>query len=93
MGWYVASLYFPVEGAVREEMKQFTTRHVVFCIHDIEIVMDRVYDDAVWHTDFTDLWRIRETGAYNLVGSYVDDTIGDGIRHRYLAPLTAIEIE
>ena len=34
MGWDIASLYLPVEGAVREEMKQFTTRHVVLSIHD-----------------------------------------------------------
>ena len=93
MGWDIASLYLPVEGAVREEMKQIATRHVVLCIHKIEISMNGVYDDTVWHTDLTDLWRIRETGAYNLMGSYVDDTVGDGIRHRYLTPLTAIEIE
>ena len=93
MGWDVASLYLPVEGAVREEMKQFTTRHVVLRIHKIEITMDGIYDDAVWHTDLIDFWRIRETGANNLVGSYVDDTIGYGIGHRYLAPLTAIEKE
>ena len=93
MGWDIARLYLPVEGAVREEMKQFTTRHVVLSIHEIEITMDGVYDDAVWHTDLIDFWRIGETSAYNLVGSYVDDTIGYGIRHSYLAPLTAIEIE
>ena len=89
----ITGLYLPVEGAVREEMKQFTARHVVLGIHEIEITMDGVYDDAVWHTDLIDLRGIRETGAYNLVGSHVDDAIGDGIRHRYLAPLTAIEIE
>ena len=93
MGWDVASLYLPVEGAVREEMKQFTTRHVVLSIHEIEITMDGVYYNAVWHTDLTDFWRIREAGVYNLMSSYVDDTIGYGIRHSYLAPLTAIEIE
>ena len=93
MGWDIARLYLPVEGAVREEMKQFATRHVVLGIHEIEITMDGVYDDAVWHTDLIDFWRIGETSAYNLVGSYVDYTIGYGIRHSYLAPLTAIEIE
>ena len=93
MGRDITGLYLPVEGAVREEMKQFTARHVVLGIHEIEITMDGVYDDAVWHTDLIDFWRIRETGAYNLVGSHVDDAIGDGIRHRYLASLTAIEIE
>ena len=93
MGRDITGLYLPVEGAVGEEMEQFATRHVVLGIHEIEITMDGVYDDAIWHANLTDLRGIRETGAYNLVGSYVDDTIGYGIRHSYLAPLTAIEIE
>ena len=55
--------------------------------------MDRVHDNAVWHADLADLWRLRELSADNLMGAYVDNAIGNGVRHCHLAPLASIEIE
>ena len=59
MGWDIASFDLPVEGAVREEMQQFTTRHIVLRIHQVEVAMQRVHDDAIGHAYLADLWRIR----------------------------------
>ena len=76
-----------------QEMKQFTAGHIVLGIHEIEITMDGVDDNAVRHADLTDLRGSREAGADNLMSSDIDNTIGDGIRHRDLTPLTTVEIE
>ena len=47
MGWYVARLHFPVKGAVGQEVEQFTARHIVLRIHQVEVAMQGVDDDAV----------------------------------------------
>ena len=55
--------------------------------------MDGVYNDAIRHAYLANLGCTRQTGAYHLMRFYVDDTIGDGIIHRHLAPLRTVEIE
>ena len=47
MGRNIARFHLPVEGSIRQEVQQLATRHVVLSIHQIEIAMDRVHDDAV----------------------------------------------
>ena len=93
MSGYVASLHLPVEGAVGEEVQQFTAGNIVFGIHQVEVTVQRVDDDAVGHADLTDLWGIGETCADNLMSAHINNAVGDGVRHRHLAPLAAIEIE
>ena len=46
----IACAYLIVERAVRQEMQQFATRHVVLGIHQVEVAVRRMYDDAVGHT-------------------------------------------
>ena len=84
MGRNIARLYLPVEGAVREEMQQLTAGNVVLCVHQVEVAMQRVDDDAVRHTYLADLRGIGETGANDLMATHVDDAVGDGVRHRHL---------
>ena len=92
MGWYVASLYLPVEGAIGQEVQQLATRYVVLGIHQVEVLVDGINDDAVWHADLAYLWCTGEASADNLMGTHVDDAVGNGIAHGYLAPLTSVEV-
>ena len=55
MGRDIACLDLPVEGAIRQEVQQFTTGNIVLGIHQIEITMDGIHDDTIWHTNLTDL--------------------------------------
>lgn len=93
MGWYITRFDLPVESAVREEVQQLTTRYIVLRIHQIEVALQRIHDDAVWHTDIADLWGVGEAGADYLMASHIDDAVGDRVRHCHLTPLTAIEVE
>ena len=93
MGGDVACLDLPVEGTIGQEVQQFATRYIVLRVHEIEIAMYGVHDDAIGHTDLADLRCIGERGADYLMGAHIDDAVGDGIRHRDFAPLAAIEIE
>ena len=90
---YVACLHFPVEGAVGEEVQQFTAGDIVLGIHQVEVPVNGIHDDAIGHTDLLDLRGSGEAVGDNLVGTYIDDAVSDGILHRHLAPLTAVEIE
>ena len=93
MGGDIARLHLPVERAIRQEVQQFTTGDIILGIHQVEIAMDGIHDNAVWHTDLADLWRLRELGANHLMAAHIYDAIGNGVRHRHLTPLTTIEIK
>ena len=87
MGRDIARLHLPVESAVGQKVKQFATRHIVLRVHQVEVAVYRVYDDAIGHSYLTDFGSIRQTGTDNLVGPDVDDAVGDGVGHRHFAPL------
>ena len=93
MGRDIARLDLPVESTVRQEVQQFTTGDIILGIHQIEIAMDGIHDDALGHTDLTDLWCIGKRRRDNLMGSDIDDAVCNGILHRHLTPLTTIEIK
>ena len=89
----ITSTHLPVKSAVWQEVQQFTTRYIVLCIHQVEVALQRIHDDAVWHTDHLDLFRRREAVAHQLMSTNVDDAVGDGICHRQFTPLRAVEVE
>lgn len=93
MGRDITRLDLPIKSAVRQEVQQFATGNIILGIHQIEITMDGIYDDAVWHADLCHLRCIGQRGTDYLMGTHVDDAISDGVLHRHLTPLTTIEIE
>ena len=93
MGGDVASLNFPVESAIGEEVQQLTTRYIVLRVHQVEIALQRVHNDAVGHADIADLRGIREAGADHLMSAHIDDAVGDRVLQSDLTPLTAVKIK
>ena len=45
----IACAHLIVERAVGVEVQQLAARHVVLRIHQVEVVIRRMYDDAVGH--------------------------------------------
>ena len=93
MGGYIARLYLPVESTVRQEMEQLTAGNVVLGVHQVEVAVQGIDDDAVGHAYFFDLRGAGEAVADYLVSAYVNDAVGDGVGHRLLTPLRTVEVE
>ena len=90
---YVACLHLPVESTVRQEMEQLTAGNVVLGVHQVEVAVQGIDDDAVGHAYLLDLGGGGETGADHLVSAYIDDAVGDGVGLRQVTPLGTVEVE
>ena len=86
MGRDVARADAPVEGPIRQEMKQFAARHIILGIHDVEVLIDWIHDNAVRQAYLAHLWRVAQMVSYLLMSPHVYYTITYGVALKYLAP-------
>ena len=75
------------------EVQQFATRHVVLGIHQVEITVHWMHDDAIGHTHLLQFLRIGKTGANQLMATHIDNAIRARILLGLLVITNAIEIE
>ena len=80
----VARPHAPVKRSVGMEVQQFATGHIVLCIHDIEVAVNRVDDNAIRHLDAGNLRCGKELGRNRLVRSHVDNAVSYLIGERLI---------
>ena len=93
MGRDVARADAPVEGSIRQEVEQFAARHIVLGIHDVEVLIDRIHDNAVRQAYLAHLWRVAQMVSHLLMSPHVYYTITYGVALKYLAPGCAYIIQ
>ena len=86
MGRDVARADAPVEGSIRQEMKQFAARHIVLGIHDVEVLIDWIHDNAIRQAYLAHLWSGAQMVCHLLMSPYVYYTITYGVALKNLVP-------
>ncbi len=86
MSGNVARLHAPFQDAVGREAEQFAARHIVLGIHDVEVLIDWIHDNAVRQAYLAHLWRGAQMVSHLLMSPHVYYTITYGVALKYLAP-------
>ena len=79
MGRDVARADAPVEGSIRQEVEKFAARHIILGIHDVEVLVDRIHDNAVRQAYLAHLWRGAQMVSHLLMSPHVYYTITYGV--------------